>query len=102
MGPDGVCDASLVPETCPGRLFDLHGIINKFPESRVTGNFKPTQTVRAIVGTCDFWEARTLIGRGSRNPLEPETTLRQVLPAPDSSFAFQRLRNAGRSFFPGA
>jgi len=34
ISPDCVFDASLVPETCPGRLFDLNGLINKFLESR--------------------------------------------------------------------
>src|SRR5258707_9606345 len=37
ISPDCVFDASLVPGTCPGRFLDLKGLINKFLESRVTG-----------------------------------------------------------------
>jgi len=35
VSSDCVFDASLVPETCPDRLVDLKGLINKFMESRV-------------------------------------------------------------------
>src|SRR6266436_4297555 len=38
ISPDCVFDASLVPETCPGRFIDLKGLINKFLESHVTGH----------------------------------------------------------------
>src|SRR5258708_7485188 len=37
ISPDCVFDASLVPGTCPGRFLDLKGLINKFLESRLTG-----------------------------------------------------------------
>src|SRR6266850_4852180 len=37
ISPDRVFDASLVPGTCPGRFLDLKGLINKFLESRLTG-----------------------------------------------------------------
>jgi hypothetical protein len=34
---DCVFHASLVPETCPARFLDLKGLINRFLESRITG-----------------------------------------------------------------
>src|SRR6267143_7261710 len=40
ISPDCVFDASLVPGTCPGRFLDLKGLINKFLESRLTGDVK--------------------------------------------------------------
>jgi hypothetical protein len=33
ISTDCVFDASLVPETCPGRFLDLKGLINRFLES---------------------------------------------------------------------
>ncbi len=37
---DCVFDASLVPGTCLGRFLDLKGLINKFLESRLTGQVR--------------------------------------------------------------
>jgi hypothetical protein len=37
VSPNCVFDASLVPGTCLGRFIDFKELINKFLESRVTG-----------------------------------------------------------------
>jgi hypothetical protein len=57
VSPDCVFDASLVPGTCLGRSLDLKGLINKFLESRVTGNLGAIFRLPRYSGTCELWAA---------------------------------------------
>ena len=55
-----------------------------------------------VIDSYQLEQTTTPIDPGLYSPLALETELRQVLPAPNSSFAFRSLQNAGRKFFPEA